>query len=51
MAYLNEVALGLEIALLVVFVALVSATVFVDRRTARRTTQRPAPRIHRARPV
>ena len=51
MAYLNEVALGLEVALFVVFVALVAATVFVDRREARRARQQPAQRIHRPRPV
>jgi hypothetical protein len=40
MTVLNEVALGLEIALFVVFVVLVSATLFVDRREARRTARR-----------
>jgi hypothetical protein len=40
MAVLNEVALGLEIGLFIVFVVLVSATVIMDRREARRTARR-----------
>ena len=51
MAYLNEIALGLEIALFVVFVVLVAATVFVDRREARRAKPRPARHRHRPRAV
>ena len=51
MAYLNEVALGLEIALFAVFVALVAATLFVDRREARRARRDRAQHVHRPRPA
>ena len=49
MAYLNEVALGFEVALFVLFLALVAATLFVDRREAR-ARRRPA-HTHRPRPA
>ena len=41
MTLLNEIFLGLEVALLVVFVFVVATSLFVDRREARRAS-RPA---------
>jgi hypothetical protein len=41
MAVLNEIFLGLEIALFIVFVVLAATTLIEDRRAAREPKQRP----------
>jgi len=52
MAVLNEIFLGLENALFIVFVVLVATTLIVDRRAARDPKQRPLEhRGGRPRPV
>lgn len=41
MVVLNEIFLGLEIALFILFAVLVATTLIVDRRAARHPKQRP----------